>query len=157
MPAMVNLDLVGRARAKGVRGMARTLGLTMIKLAPQRTRAAVGSDDHGGGVTFQQNLTYRTELLSMLLDQVSRKQHRVAQVVNVFNMAGTRAEHRRLFPHIKEMHAIGYAISITTSVILVSAVNSVVATLWGGASRLLPESTRASVDYSHLFVCICLR
>ena len=146
LPAMVNLDLVGRARAKGVRGMARRLGLIMIKLAQQRTRGAVGSSDgHGGGVTFRQNLTYRFELLSMLLDQVSRKQHRVAQVVSVIDMAGTRAEHRRLFPHIKEVYAVTDAISASSSVFLVSAVNSIVATLWGSANRLLSETTRASL------------
>ena len=157
LPAMVNLDLVGRARAKGIRGMARRLGLTMTKLAQQRTRGAVGSSDgHGGSVTFRQNLTYRFELLSMLLDQVSRKQHRVAQVVTVIDMAGARTEHRRLFPHIKEAYTVSDVISAPSSVILISAVNSVVATLWGGASRLFPEATRASA-YSNSLCAFCLR
>ena len=141
---LVNRDLVGRARAKGARGMARSLA-AMLDPAQRRASSAVGTDEQGGRVTFRQNLTYRSELLSMLLDQLSRQQHRATQVVNVFDMSGARAELRRLFPHLKAWHAISHAISIPSSVILVSAVNSVVATLWGGVSRAYSESTRASV------------
>ena len=143
-PAVVNLDLVGRARAKGVRGMARSLGRALLK--PVHTGLAVGDDEEQGvGVTFQQNLTYRSELLSMLLDRTSREQHRVTYVVAVYDMSGAKADLRRLVPHLKESYAISDAISVPSSVILASAVNSVVATLWGGVSRIFPESTRASV------------
>ena len=141
---MVNLDFVGRARAKGVRGIARALGLRAL-LPIQRHASSVSDEQGGCGVTFRENLTYRFELLSMLLDRLSREQHRVTCTVTIVNMGGARAEHRRLFPYLKETNAIGDAISVTSSVFLVSAVNSVVATLWGGIRRLLSEGARASV------------
>ena len=143
-PRAINLDLVGRARAKGIRGMARALG-SHVLCPVQRHASSLSGKQGGCGVTFRENLTYRSELLSMLLDRISREQHRVACSVNIFDMGGTSTEHRRLFPYIKVTSAIGDAISVTSSVILVSAVNSVVATLWGGARRLLSETTRASV------------
>ena len=144
-PRAVNLDLVGRARAKGVRGMARALGWSTLRPVQRHVTSSVSGEQDGCGVAFRKNLTYRSELLSMLLDRVSREQHRVARSINIFDMGGARTEHRRLFPYVKETGAIGDAISVISSVIIVSAVNSVVATLWGGVRRLLAESTRASV------------
>ena len=151
---MVNLDLVGRARAKGVRGIARAMG----RMRPVQRHASLVSDKQAGcSVTFRENLTYRMELLSMLLDRISREQHRVAHTVNIFDMGGAKAELRRLFPHLKETYSISDAISTFSSVFLVSAVNSVVATLWSGFSRFLPESTRASVRAHRVHDTLALR
>ena len=125
--------------------MTQSLGWSTLHPVQRHVASSLSGEQDGCGVTFRENLTYRSELLAMLLVRVSREQHRVARTVNIWDMGGAKTEHRRLFPYVKETSAIGDVISITNSVFLVSAVNSVVTTLWGGARRFLSETTRASV------------
>merc|ERR1711871_805044 len=76
-------------------------------------------------VSFRENLCYRSELLMLLLDQLSRREHRIMRYTFLIDLAGMRMGHRKGLPYIGQTSGIGKIMPFVSSAFLVTSVSSV--------------------------------
>ena len=138
---LVNTEHVGKLRAKGIRGMFRALESRLESSYQTKTDNSTMAKQQKI-VSFRENLCYRSELLMLLLDQLSRREHRVTRFVFLVDLAGVRMGHRKCFPYIGQTSNIGKITSFESSGYLVTSVSSVQLALWRNARPLLSEFSK---------------